>query len=54
MIMMQCLFTIKLRIRQHDKPYVLSIIRRIITALESTPIHHQLWIVDEKRIRIRE
>ncbi|MEM7533408.1 MAG: DUF5615 family PIN-like protein [Chloroflexota bacterium] len=45
---------IVLRLRQHDKPYVLSIIQRIITALGDTPIHRQLWLVDEKRIRIRE
>ena len=45
---------IVLRIRQHDKPYVLAIMRRVIRALERMPINRQLWIVDEKRIRIHE
>ena len=45
---------IVLRIKRHDKPYVLSILQRVITALSEQPINHQLWIVDEQRIRIRE
>lgn len=45
---------IVLRIRRHAKPYVLAIMERVIKSLEHNTPENQLWIVDEKRIRIRE
>ena len=45
---------IVLRLKQHDKPYVLSITSRWIKALATEPIEKRLWIVDDQRIRIRE
>ena len=43
-----------LRLKQHDKPHVLDVMRRVITAFLSQVPTQKLWIVDEKRIRIRE
>ncbi|MEZ4712015.1 MAG: DUF5615 family PIN-like protein [Caldilineaceae bacterium] len=44
---------IVLRIRRHDKPYVLAVMERVIKALAHETIQNRLWIVDEERIRIR-
>ena len=45
---------IVMRLRQQDKPYVLSITSRWIKALATETIEGRLWIVDDQRIRIRE
>jgi predicted nuclease of predicted toxin-antitoxin system len=45
---------IVLRLKYHDKPHVLAILRRVIQALLSERLVNRLWIVDEDRIRIRE
>jgi len=44
---------IVLRPSQQDKPSVLAIANRIVMALHDHPINHELWIVDDRRIRIR-
>jgi predicted nuclease of predicted toxin-antitoxin system len=44
---------IVLRIRRHDKPYVLAVMQRVIKALADNALEQRLWIVDEERIRIR-
>lgn len=45
---------IVLRLKQQDKFHVLSVFRRLLGQLKSLPLEQRLWIVDEKRIRIRE
>ena len=45
---------IVLRLKQQDKPYVLQVIERLLKALQDETIENALWIVDERRIRIRK
>jgi predicted nuclease of predicted toxin-antitoxin system len=45
---------IVLRPKSHDIPSILSLIRRISILLGKQSIEHRLWIVDDKRSRIRE
>ena len=42
-----------LRLKQQDKPYVLRIIDLLMHALAAQPLDGRLWIVEERRIRIR-
>ena len=44
---------IVMRLKQQDKPYVLEIAKRLIKALSIETLTGHLWIIDEKRIRIR-
>ncbi|MDD3827343.1 MAG: hypothetical protein PHY79_15365, partial [Anaerolineae bacterium] len=44
---------IVLRLRQQDKPHVLEVLTRLIKLLGQEQLDRQLWIVDEKRVRIR-
>jgi predicted nuclease of predicted toxin-antitoxin system len=44
---------IVLRPAQQDKPNILAIANRIVMALNDHPIDHELWIVDDRKIRIR-
>lgn len=44
---------IVMRLKRHDKPYVLRIVERWIKALPEEPLDGRLWIVDESQIRIR-
>ena len=44
---------IVLRLRWQDKPHVLEILMRLMPVFSSEPLAHQLWIVEEDRIRIR-
>ncbi len=43
---------IVLRLKKQDKPYVLSIVRRLIKLLSKEPLERHLWIVEEGRVRI--
>jgi len=43
---------IVLRLKRQDKPYVLSVIKRLIRLLPNALLEHHLWIVEEKRVRI--
>ncbi|MCC6601691.1 MAG: DUF5615 family PIN-like protein [Anaerolineae bacterium] len=43
-----------LRLRQHDKPHVVQIMRKFLQAVETETLVGKLWIIDEERIRIRE
>lgn len=45
---------IVLRTQRQDKYTVLAIVERLITPLRSETVNKRLWIVDERRIRIRE
>lgn len=45
---------IVMRLKQQDKPYVLSITSRWIKALADETIEKRLWVVDDQKIRIRE
>lgn len=45
---------IVLRIARQDKNTVLNIIQRLTAPLRTEPLEKRLWIVDERRIRIRE
>lgn len=42
-----------LRLKQQDKLRVLATLRRLLLLLASEPVEQHLWIVDEKRVRIR-
>ncbi len=43
-----------LRLRQQDKPHVLDVLAHLIPLLGQEPLERYLWIVEEKRVRIRE
>jgi predicted nuclease of predicted toxin-antitoxin system len=45
---------IVLRIVRQDKPYVLSVVMKVIELLKTESLEKCLWIVDEGRVRIRE
>jgi len=42
-----------LRLKQQDKPKILEIVKKLLTLLPAHPIEQHLWIVEERRIRIR-
>ncbi|HET7479428.1 MAG TPA: DUF5615 family PIN-like protein [Rubrobacteraceae bacterium] len=44
---------IVLRLARQDKVHVLDVFRRTLKAVEHEPLEGRLWIVEEKRIRIR-
>lgn len=44
---------IVLRTRQQDKAHIIEILDRIIPLLEGEDLARKLWVVDEKRIRVR-
>lgn len=44
---------IVLRPKQQDKLNVLALASRLVMALSNHPIGRELWIVDDRRIRIR-
>ena len=44
---------IVLRLARQDKPHVLEVMRRMLTLFSSEPLAGKLWIVDEKRVRVR-
>jgi predicted nuclease of predicted toxin-antitoxin system len=41
------------RLKSQDKAHVLSVTTRLIAALRQHELRHELWIVDETRIRVR-
>jgi predicted nuclease of predicted toxin-antitoxin system len=41
------------RLKQQDKPYVLSVARRLCKILPNETLERRLWIVEDGRIRIR-
>lgn len=45
---------IVLRLNRQDKPHVLEVMSRLVPVLSTEPIAGNLWIVEEKRIRIRK
>lgn len=44
---------IVLRLSRQDKPHVVDVFRRTLKAFGNEPLEGRLWIVEEKRIRIR-
>jgi predicted nuclease of predicted toxin-antitoxin system len=44
---------IVLRPIQQDKPSIIAIANRLVMALRDHPIDGELWIVDDRRVRIR-
>jgi predicted nuclease of predicted toxin-antitoxin system len=44
---------IVLRVRRQDKFLILNVVTRMINLLSSESIQGRLWIVDEKRIKVR-
>lgn len=42
-----------LRLTHQDKPHVLEVMSRALKLFSSEPLEGKLWIVDEKRVRIR-
>lgn len=45
---------IVMRLKQQDKPHVLTIVNRWLKALPAEVLEKRLWIVDERQIRIRD
>ena len=45
---------IVLRLKRQDKVSVLELLKRLVELLKDGSAENQLWIVDEKRVRIRE
>jgi predicted nuclease of predicted toxin-antitoxin system len=45
---------IVVRLNRQDKTHVMDIARRVLSVLPQEEIKGKLWIVDEKRIRIRQ
>ena len=41
-----------LRLTQQDKPHVLGVLRSLLPLLEIEALTGQLWIVDERRVRV--
>ena len=39
--------------RRQDRPYVLTLLRRILPLFDTEPLKDHLWIVEETRVRIR-
>ena len=44
---------IVLRLVRQDKPHVLEVMRRVLKLFSSETLERKLWIVDEKRVRVR-
>jgi predicted nuclease of predicted toxin-antitoxin system len=44
---------IVLRLVHQDKPHVLEVMRRVLQLFSSETLEGKLWIVDEKRVRVR-
>jgi len=44
---------IVLRLARQDKPHVLEVMRRALKLFSSEAVEGKLWIVDEKRVRVR-
>lgn len=44
---------IVLRLSRQDKPHVVEVFRRVMSAIGHEPLEGYLWIVEEERIRIR-
>ena len=44
---------IVIRSRDQSKPVILSIISRLVSALESSTMEERLWVVESDRIRVR-
>jgi predicted nuclease of predicted toxin-antitoxin system len=44
---------IVLRLQRTDARYVIDFFPRLLHLLNSEPMQHRLWILDEKRLRIR-
>jgi predicted nuclease of predicted toxin-antitoxin system len=45
---------IVLRLERQDKAHVLAVVRTLLPVLAQEPVAGRLWIVDERRVRIRE
>jgi predicted nuclease of predicted toxin-antitoxin system len=44
---------IVVRSKRQDKPHILGVIQRLVSAIEKEELAGKLWIVEEKRIRVR-
>jgi hypothetical protein len=44
---------IVLRLARQDKAHVLEVMRRVLQLFSSETLEGKLWIVDEKRVRVR-
>lgn len=42
-----------LRVRRQDKRHLITVFRRVIPLIEREWVEHQLWIMEETRVRIR-
>ena len=43
-----------LRLKHQDKFSVIEVVQRLIPMFKQEPLENRLWIVDEKKVRIRE
>jgi predicted nuclease of predicted toxin-antitoxin system len=44
---------IVLRLERQDKPHVLEVMQRVLKLFSTETLEGKLWIVDEKRVRVR-
>jgi len=44
---------IVLRLRRHDTPYIVDVVRQLLTPISTEPLSSHLWIVEEGRLRVR-
>lgn len=44
---------IVLRLARQDKPHILEVMHRLLKLISSETLSGKLWIVDEKRVRVR-
>lgn len=44
---------IVLRLARQDKPHVLEVMQRVLKLFSTETLEGKLWIVDEKRVRVR-
>lgn len=42
-----------LRLRRHDTPYILDLVRQLLPRFSTEPLFSHLWIVEEGRLRVR-
>ena len=42
-----------LRVRQQNKHHLIAVFQQVIPLIKQEPVEHQLWIIEENRVRIR-
>jgi len=50
----ECAGIVVLRLRRQDRDTILALVRALLPALDEHELSGRLWVVDERRIRIRK